>query len=111
MYVKMHANDAEAALFYRCFFCVVRGGVRVFNCSTVIRGPDALDSVVAFVFLTSRSLMWKQLFGGSGSTAKSKESSPPEPPKADRGVCPWKDCSCGAGCKCGSNCSCGSVRK
>ena len=35
----------------------------------------------------------------------------PAAAKPDKGVCPWSDCSCGAGCKCGAGCSCGSKRK
>jgi hypothetical protein len=53
------------------------------------------------------------LWGGGGGKAPADKPAAPAPaaPKADRGVCPWSDCSCGAGCKCGAGCGCGSKRK
>ena len=51
------------------------------------------------------------LWGSKPAEPKPAAASEPAAPKADRGVCPWADCSCGAGCKCGAGCGCGSKRK
>ena len=57
--------------------------------------------------------MFSSFFGSSKPAADTPPPPPPAPvaptKPADRGVCPWADCTCGAGCKCGSSCTCGKV--